>query len=257
MTGAAGDFGRAVAVALATAGASVVLADRPEMVERLAANAELCRLEGPTVEVHTAEFDVTDTEAVARQIAAIGRDVGPIEVLVNNAGYQGEFANVADYPLDDLRRVLDVNVVGAFAVLQAVAQQMIASGGGAIVNVASMAGASGAVNMPAYSASKAAISGLTRAAAKDLAPHQIRVNAVSPGFIGPGAMWERQVAEQARVQSPYYADSPTDVAQQMVGSVPLGRYGSVDEVIASILFLLSDGAGFITGVDLEISGGGR
>ncbi len=257
MTGAAGDFGRAVAVALATAGASIVLADRPEMVERLAANAELCRLEGPTVEVHTAEFDVTDTEAVARQIAAIGRDVGPIEVLVNNAGYQGEFANVADYPLDDLRRVLDVNVVGAFAVLQAVAQQMIASGGGAIVNVASMAGASGAVNMPAYSASKAAISGLTRAAAKDLAPHQIRVNAVSPGFIGPGAMWERQVAEQARVQSPYYADSPTDVAQQMVGSVPLGRYGSVDEVIASILFLLSDGAGFITGVDLEISGGGR
>jgi short chain dehydrogenase len=96
-------------------------------------------------------------------------------------------------------------------------------GGGAIVNIASMAGVSGAPNMPAYSASKAAVVGLTKAAAKDLAPHAIRVNAVSPGFVGPGRMWETQVAAQASAKSQYYDDDPKRVAQQMIGLVPLRR----------------------------------
>jgi NAD(P)-dependent dehydrogenase (short-subunit alcohol dehydrogenase family) len=258
VTGAAGDFGSSIAAALAAAGANVVLADRPDAADRLAASAERCARDGGQGRlVDTVTFDVTDAGAVARSVSGIADHHGPIALLVNNAGYQGRFASIVDYPLDDLRRVLDVNVVGVFTVLQAVAAQMVAAGGGAVVNVASMAGASGAVNMPAYSASKAAVAGLTRAAAKDLAPHGIRVNAVSPGFIGPGAMWDRQVAEQARVASTAYGDDPATVAAQMVGSVPLGRFGSVDEVTDSVLFLLSEGAGFITGHDLEISGGGR
>jgi NAD(P)-dependent dehydrogenase (short-subunit alcohol dehydrogenase family) len=127
--------------------------------------------------------------------------------------------------------------------------------GGAIVNIASMAGVSGAPNMPAYSASKAAVIGLTKAAAKDLAPQGIRVNAVSPAFIGPGRMWETQVERQAAAGSQYYATDPDTVAEQMIGMVPMRRFGSVHEVASVVAFLLSDDASYVTGVNIEVSGG--
>jgi NAD(P)-dependent dehydrogenase (short-subunit alcohol dehydrogenase family) len=123
------------------------------------------------------------------------------------------------------------------------------------VNIASMAGVSGAPNMPAYSASKAAVIGLTKATAKDLAPHGIRVNSVSPAFVGPGRMWETQVARQAAAGSQYYATDPDEVAAQMIGMVPLRRYGSVQEVATVVAFLLSDDASYVTGVNVEVSGG--
>lgn len=256
VTGAAGHLGRQIATALAGAGARLLLTDRAESGAALAKTAARCTEVAPGGDVATIVVDVTDVDAVRAALEARDAD-DPVRLLVNNAGYQGVFANTIDLPIDDLRLVLDVNVVGAFVVLQAAARDMRRAGGGAIVNLASMAGVSGAPNMPAYSASKAAIGGLTRAAAKDLAPFGIRVNAVSPGFVGPGPMWERQVAEQARVPSPYYADEVAAVAEQMIGSVPLRRYGSADEVAATVLFLLSGGAGFITGTEIEISGGGR
>jgi NAD(P)-dependent dehydrogenase (short-subunit alcohol dehydrogenase family) len=160
------------------------------------------------------------------------------------------------YPLDDARRVVEVNVLGVMSVLAAVARSMIAAGaGGAVVNVASMAGVSGAPNMPAYAASKAAVIGLTKAAAKDLAPSGIRVNAVSPAFIGPGRMWETQVARQAAAGSQYYATDPETVAAQMIGLVPMRRYGSVHEVATVVAFLLSGDASYLTGANVEISGG--
>ena len=145
---------------------------------------------------------------------------------------------------------------GAFAVLSIVSDAMVTAGdGGAIVCTASMAGVSGAPNMPAYSATKAAVIGLVKSAAKDLAPFGIRVNAVSPAFIGPGRMWDSQVAKQARAGSQYYADDPAIVAEQMIGSVPMRRYGSVHEVASVVAFLLSDDASYITGTNTEISGG--
>jgi NAD(P)-dependent dehydrogenase (short-subunit alcohol dehydrogenase family) len=142
------------------------------------------------------------------------------------------------------------------SVLAAVARSMIAAGaGGAVVNVASMAGVSGAPNMPAYAASKAAVIGLTKAAAKDLAPSGIRVNAVSPAFIGPGRMWETQVAGQAAASSQYYATDPETVGAQMTGMVPMRRCGSVREVATVVAFLLSGDASYLTGANVEISGG--
>jgi len=251
VTGAAGDIGGAIARQLALAGTSLVLADQAASAEALARTAAECR--APGADVETLAFDVTDERAVADAIAA----AGPLTGLVNNAGYQGVFAPVERYPLDDARRVLEINVLAVLTVLSVVGRTMVAAGkGGSIVNVASMAGVSGAPNMPAYSASKAAVIGLTKAAAKDLAPAGIRVNAVSPGFIGPGRMWDRQVAEQAALGSQYYATDPEAVARQMLQLVPLRRYGSVGEVATVVAFLLSEAASYLTGVNIEVSGGG-
>jgi NAD(P)-dependent dehydrogenase (short-subunit alcohol dehydrogenase family) len=249
VTGAAGDLGGAIAEELAPTH-ELVLADQAGTEETLASRAEACRALG--AEVTTATFDVTDDRAVGAALA----EVGPLSGVVNNAGYQGVFAPVDRYPLDDARRVLEVNVLGVMTVLAVAARGMVDAGrGGAVVNIASMAGVSGAPNMSAYSASKAALIGLTRAAAKDLARATVRVNAVSPGFIGPGKMWETHVVEQSAAGSQHYADDAETAARQMVELVPLRRYGSAREVARVVAFLLSDAASYITGVNIEVSGG--
>jgi NAD(P)-dependent dehydrogenase (short-subunit alcohol dehydrogenase family) len=245
VTGAAGDIGTAIAEVLAQRGHRLVLADHPDVAEPL---GELCR----RLDAQSATFDVTDEAAVTAAVQGMAALGG----LVNNAGYQGLFTPVESYPLADARRVVEVNLLGAMTVLAVAGRAMIAAeSGGAIVNIASMAGVSGAPNMPAYSASKAAVIGLTKATAKDLAPHGIRVNAVSPAFVGPGRMWETQVARQAEVGSQYYATDPDEVASQMIGMVPLRRYGSAQEVATVVAFLLSADASYVTGVNIEVSGG--
>ena len=241
VTGAAGDIGSAIAEVLARRGYRLALADHPDVADRL---DEICR----RLDAESVTFDVTDEAAVTAAVQGLGAMGG----LVNNAGYQGLFTPVERYPLGDARRVLEVNVLGVMTVLAVAARAMT---GGSIVNIASMAGVSGAPNMPAYSASKAAVIGLTKAAAKDLAPHGIRVNAVSPAFIGPGRMWETQVERQAAAGSQYFASDPDAVAAQMIGMVPMRRYGSVHEVAAVVAFLLSDDASYVTGVNVEVSGG--
>jgi NAD(P)-dependent dehydrogenase (short-subunit alcohol dehydrogenase family) len=247
VTGAAGDIGTAIAELLAQRGRRLALADHPDSSDRLEESVERCRLLGATVTGLT--FDVTNEAAVTASV----RGLGSLGGLVNNAGYQGVFAPIDRYPLEDARRVVEVNVLGAMTVLAAAGRAMGA--GGAVVNIASMAGISGAPNMPAYSASKAAIIGLTKAAAKDLAPNGIRVNAVSPAFVGPGRMWATQVAGQAAAGSQYYATEPDAVAAEMIGMVPLRRYGLPHEIASAVAFLLSDEASYVTGVNLEVSGG--
>ena len=176
---------------------------------------------------------------------------------MNNAGYQGVFTSVERYPLDDARRVLEVNVLGVMTVLAASPQHDRAMNGGSIVNIASMAGVSGAPNMPAYSASKAAVIGLTKAAAKDLAPRrhprQRRLAGVRRARPHVGA---RRSRSQAEAGSQYYATDPDAVAEQMIGMVPLRRYGSAPTRSRRVVaFLLSDDASYVTGVNVEVSGG--
>jgi NAD(P)-dependent dehydrogenase (short-subunit alcohol dehydrogenase family) len=247
VTGAAGDIGGAIAMRAAADGATVVLSDLATTSDRLAATADACRAAGAP-DVQLCPLDVTDEAAVAAAVADVVARVGPPDAIVTSAGYQGAFEPMPGYPIDDLRSVLEVNVVGTFTVVQTCAAALLAARRpGSVVVVASMAGVSGAPNMAAYSASKAAVLGLCRSAAKDLAGADIRVNAVSPAFIGPGAMWDRQVALQAATPSPYYADTVDEVAAQMIGMVPLRRYGTVQEVAAVVGFLLSDDASYLTG----------
>jgi NAD(P)-dependent dehydrogenase (short-subunit alcohol dehydrogenase family) len=254
VTGAGGDIGRACAVALAARSWSVAVADHPSAADSLEATRAACAAHRVTAWSTT--FDVTEADQVRAAVAEIVESVGTPNGLVNNAGYQGAFAPIERYPLDDARRVIEVNVLGVFNMLAVAGAAMIAAGkGGAIVNTASMAGVSGAPNMPAYSASKAAVIGLTKSAAKDLAPAGIRVNAISPAFIGPGKMWDRQVELQAGVGSQYYSSDPTEVARQMIALVPMRRCGTPDEVANVVAYLLSDDASYLTGVNIEISGG--
>lgn len=254
VTGAAGDIGRAIALRLAYDGALVLATDLERAKDGLGSTVEGCEAAGGVVRSVT--LDVTDEAAVDAAVTAIIDEFGPPDAVVTSAGYQGAFEHTARYPIDDLRTVLDVNVVGTFTVVRSCSAALMAAGKpGAMVLLSSMAGVSGAPNMPAYAASKAAVLGLARSAAKDLAAEGIRVNAISPAFIGPGAMWDRQVALQAAADSRYYADTPEEVAAQMIGQVPLGRYGSVDEVASVTAFLLSDDASYVTGTNTEISGG--
>ena len=191
-----------------------------------------------------------------------------------NAGYQGQMKPLLEYSSKDMQAVMDINVVGAFNVLQAVAREMAASnsyssaykgntaaskgkGGLAVVQTGSVAGLRGTPTMGAYVASKAAIHGLTMTAAKDLAPHGIRVNTVSPALIGPetGYMWVRQNELHAASGSPYFSSDASVVAQNKIKAVPLKRLGDVEEVVQAVAFLLSDEASYITGTNLVVAGG--
>lgn len=254
VTGAGGDIGRAVAARLASEGASLVLTDLAAAQSGLSATVDACvaaNSEQPLV-IHC---DVTSGEQVADLFSQLSSAGLTADVLFNNAGYQGHFTNTVDYDIADFRRVLDVNVTGVMIMLQQFSRVLIAEErGGVIVNSASMAHG-GAPNMAAYSASKAAVVALTKSAAKDLAGNGIRINCISPAFIGPGAMWDRQVELQARTPSQYFTDDPTEVAEQMIGSVPMRRYGSLGEVAAAVRFLLSDESSYVTAFNLEVSGG--
>jgi NAD(P)-dependent dehydrogenase (short-subunit alcohol dehydrogenase family) len=256
VTGAAGDLGRAACVALAEDGWSLLITDHPSQAQRLEATREASAASGG--EIASATFDVTDHDAVAQAVGGLAERHGTPTALIAGAGIQGDFAPVHEYDVDVARRVLDVNVIGVFNALNVTAKLMIRAGaGGSIITAASMAGVNGAPNMPAYATSKAAVIGLTQSASRDLAPHGIRVNAVSPAFIGPGAMWDNQVAQQAAAGSQYYAPEPEAVAKQMIDAIPLRRYGSPAEVADVICFLAGDRSSYLTGINIEIAGGAR
>jgi NAD(P)-dependent dehydrogenase (short-subunit alcohol dehydrogenase family) len=256
VTGAAGDFGRTAAVRLVEAGADVVAADHPMAKERLDETVSVCVAARSGARAQPVTFDVADAGAVQAAVDTLASDGTIPDLVFNNAGIQGAFVPTHRYPLDDAARVVGVNLVGALNVMSIATAAMVDAGvGGAVVNTASMAGVSGAPNMVAYSASKAGIIGMTKSAAKDLAPHGIRVNCLSPAFIGPGAMWDRQVELQAAADTQYFPSDPEVVAEMMINMIPMRRYGSMDEVIAVVLWLLSDASSYVNGVNIEVSGG--
>ncbi|NVN04026.1 SDR family oxidoreductase [Asaia spathodeae] len=251
VTGAAGNIGLAVARRLAKEGSHVVLLDLDQA--KLDDVAKGFAEHG--VKVKTVVCDVTNYASVEEAVEYAEKTVGPIDFLFNNAGYQGAFAPVQDYPVEDFQRVVNIDLVGAFHVLRAVSRRMVERRSGSIVNTASMAGLQGPPNMAAYGSSKFGVVGLTQVASKDLAPHNIRVNGIAPALMGPGFMWDRQTELQAATNTQYFSTDPEKVKVEMVAGVPMRRLGDVEEIPGTVAFLLSEDSSYITGVTLPISGG--
>lgn len=234
VTGAGSGIGEAIALALGHAGARVVVADID--VGRAAAVAD--RIVAAGGQAMPGAGDVADPAAV-EQLVAEAMAAGGLHLMVNNAGIGGPLAPLGDYPLDGWRAVMGVNLDGVFYGLRYGIPAMLQSGGGAIVNMASILGSVGFANSGAYVAAKHAVLGLTKTAALEYAGRGIRVNAIGPGFI----------------ETPLLSGLPPGAKEALVGAHPVGRLGASDEVAALTLFLLSDQARFINGSYHLIDGG--
>lgn len=253
ITGAGGQFGRDGCLYFAQRGANVAALDKnPTTLEETAQEIKTkCN-----IDILALACDVTSVESVQSAVDAVVQKYGSIELLWNNAGYQGQIKPTLEYDPTDFAMVMNINVTGMFIVLQAVGKQMSTQApGGAMVNTASVAGLRGTPAMVAYASSKAAVLAMTVSTAKDLAPYNIRVNAVSPALIGPGFMWTRQNELHAASGSPYFSSDPDEVAKSKIASVPMKRLGSVEEVVKSVAFLLSDEASYTTATNLVVDGG--
>ncbi|MFN8637316.1 MAG: SDR family NAD(P)-dependent oxidoreductase [Chloroflexota bacterium] len=233
ITGARGGIGRATAVALAAEGARLVLGDVAELAE----TAEAARAAG-SPGVATVKLDVTSAADAEAAVSLAVERFGRLDVLVNNAGV-GKPAPLAEVSDELWDWIMDVNLKGSFICARAAAPKM--GPGGAIVNVASLAGRASSPAMAcAYSASKAGLLGLTRHLAKELAPRGIRVTAVNPGV----------------VLTPLSVDNyPAGHLDKVVETVPMGRAAQPEEIASVILFLASDAASYVTGASLDANGG--
>lgn len=259
ITGAGGNFGREGCIYFGKRGAKITALDVNK--NALDETKAIVKNEIPAVQIITFVCNVTDPDSVLAAVKGANTEFGTIDMLWNNAGYQGQIAPTLEYSLTDFANVMNINVTGMFTVLQTVAKNMAAakkSNDGhkfTIVNTASVAALRGTPAMVAYASSKAAILAMTVSTAKDLAPHGIRVNAISPALIGPGFMWDRQNQLHASSGSPYFATDPDAVAKGKINGVPMKRLGSIEEVVKSVAYLLSDDSSYTTGFNLVVDGG--
>jgi len=237
VTGAASGIGKATARLFSVEGAKVVVADWDEEAGAAVA-AELRREGGHAIFV---QADVSRSEDMQRMVQAALNEFGRIDILINNAGIEGQQAQTADATEENWDHVMEVNLKSVFLGMKYVIPQMLAQGGGAIVNNASVAGLVGFAGSPAYCASKGGIIQLTRVTALEYAARSIRVNCVCPGVILT-PMVERVAMTQ-------------EVMQALVGMEPVGRLGRPEEIASAILFLASDEASYVTGAILPVDGG--
>ncbi|PNU04925.1 SDR family NAD(P)-dependent oxidoreductase [Novosphingobium guangzhouense] len=233
VTGAASGIGAAIARDLSALGASVVVADFDEDGAR-ALSDEL----GDSSAAF--RIDVADAAANEALVAFTCERFGKLDLAVNNAGIGGAPHKLADVPLEDWRRVLDVDLNSVFYAMKYQIPAMIANGGGAIVNMASILGAVGWSTSAAYVTSKHALLGMTKVAALDYADAGIRVNAVGPGFVDTPAVRNGM---------------DPDVVAQLASKHALNRLARPEEIAAVTSFLLSDRASFVTGAYYPVDGG--
>lgn len=221
ITGGAAGIGAAIAARLAQEGASVMIWDR-----------DPC--DGPHI-----QLDLTDAQAVQAAADKTAQDLGSIDILVCSAGITGPNLPTWDYPIEAWQQVFDINVHGLFYCNRATVPHMRKTGQGRIVNIASIAGKEGNPNAPAYSASKAAVIGLTKSLGKELAGTDITVNCVTP----------------AAVKTAIFDQMSDEHIAFMLSKIPKGRFGTVDEVAALVCWLASDECSFTTAGVFDVSGG--
>jgi 2-deoxy-D-gluconate 3-dehydrogenase len=236
ITGGGRGLGQAAACALAEAGADVALLARS--AEELAATARTIQEMGRRV--LTLPTDVTSETAVEEAAAAVVEEFHHVDILVNNAGI-APVAPLLELTLADLRRVLDVNVVGAFLCARAFGAHMVAQRKGAVINIASVAGLGGDTDLSAYCASKGAMIAFTKALAVEWARHGVTVNAVAPGYF--------------RTDLNKKALDDVQIGPKIVKHIPLRRVGQPEELGPLVVYLASDAAAFMTGSVVVLDGG--
>jgi NAD(P)-dependent dehydrogenase (short-subunit alcohol dehydrogenase family) len=240
VTGAGSGIGRATAVELSGAGASLVLAGRTE-----ASLNETAALTGAQTRVVVADVSIAaDVRRVVEEAVAA---FGTVDVLVNNAGIEGPVAPVHEYPEEDFDRVMAVNVKGTFLCLRAVLPLMLERGSGSIVNLSSVAGERGLQGTAAYIASKHAVLGLTRNAAAEVAGMGIRVNAICAGMVDTRMLRTLCAA--------YMPDDVGTMLAAVAASAPIARLAEPEEIARVVRFLASDESSFVNGAAWAVDGG--
>jgi len=235
VTGAAQGIGRATAWELAREGKAVVIAD----LERELGETAARELVAGGHRALALETDVSRRGSVEAMVAAVLREFGRVDVLVNNAGIAGRAAPLCEVTEEDWEQMMAVDLKSVYLCCRAVLPHMLARRAGAIVNVASIAGKEGNPNMIPYSTAKAGVIGFTKALAKEVGSSGVRVNAVAPAVIETGIL--KQLTP--------------DQVEYMKTKIPLGRFGQPEEVASVIAFLASDKASFVTGQCYDCSGG--
>jgi NAD(P)-dependent dehydrogenase (short-subunit alcohol dehydrogenase family) len=232
VTGGAAGIGFAIAQRLAASGARVSLWDRDEK-----ALSDAARTLGNGS--HTARLDVSDESQVAAARDSTLSALGRVDILVCSAGITGPNTTTWEYPVDDWKQVLDINLTGVFLCNRALVPQMRKNDYGRIVNIASIAGKEGNPNASAYSASKAGVVSLTKSLGKELAKSGIRVNCVTP----------------AAVKTGMFAQMTQSHIDFMLSKIPMGRFGEVEEIAAMVAWLCTEECSFSTGAVFDLSGG--
>lgn len=234
ITGGGTGIGLGIARAFVQAEARVILTGRREAVLRQA-----CDELGEAAVCLTA--DVADLDSLPGLVREIESTYGSLDVLVNNAGInlKKPMLDVSD---EEFARILHTNLTGLFALTREVARGMVTRQAGSIINITSMAAMYGLSQVAPYAASKSAVLGMSRVLASDLSPHGVRVNCIAPGFIDSPMLRQALEADPAR-------------QQKVLGRTPMGRYGQTEDIGHAAVYLASDAARFVTGVNLPVDGG--
>lgn len=242
ITGGAAGIGLETARLFVNEGARVALIDLTKRDLETAAS----ELDGPG-DVLTIAADVSQPGDTARYVKETMDRFGRIDVFFNNAGIEGKVAPLVDQKLDDFDRVMAVNVRGAFLGLKHVLPVMTGRKSGSIINMSSIAGLKGSPYVAPYITSKHAVVGLTRAAAIEAAPYGVRVNSVHPSPVNTRMM--------RSLEDGFNPGHGEAVKQQLISTIPLGRYGESADIASLVLFLASDESVFITGAQYPVDGG--